>query len=98
MSDVNTHVPSLNIFIPEIADFTYPETGAIQKRDHGLDFNVGNRGYENINLLLGRHVWKVSIKLAHGELGRIPRPVKYINEEKPQLRNSTVHGAVIKIS
>ena len=78
MPDIDPLIPALDIFIPEITDFAYTETGRIHEGDHGFDFDVRDGLNKGPGFFLGRHIREINVKLPHGELGGIPGFMKDI--------------------
>lgn len=94
MSDMNAHGFPVNIFIPQGTDFTDPETGGIQKNDHGSFLFVGNGVDVLQDLVSGRNKREKGFKPSHRKLSRIPGFVKNIHGEKAQLGDGSIDGAV----
>ena len=85
MGDMDPHVFSLNILVPETADFTDTQTGRIHDSDHCLLLDVGNSGDEGLYFLLRRDKRKIGIKLSERDLCRIPGLVKHVDRKKADL-------------
>ena len=96
MSDMNAHGFPVNIFIAQGTDFTDPETGGIQKNDHGFFLFVGNGVDVLQDLVSGRNKRKKGFKPSHRKLSRLPRFVKNVYGKKAQLRDGRIDGAVGK--
>ena len=96
MSDMDPHVFALDIFIAEVADLADPQAGRIHDRDHGLYFDVRQGRDESLHFFLGRDKREIGIKLAHGDLCRIPRFVKDVKGKETDLGDRDINGPVCK--
>ena len=96
MGDMDPFVFTLDILIPEITDLPDSESGGIHKSNHRLNFDIGD-GIDKVKgFFLGRDIGKVSIKLPHRDLCRVPGLMKYVEGEETDLRDCTIDGTVRK--
>ena len=94
VADMDTHVFAFNVFIPEMADFTYPESGTIKKGNDRFEFQIFNSRKEQRHFFLRRHIGKINVEFPGWKLGRIPGPVKDVNKEEPDLGDNSIDRPV----